>query len=164
MKCEMISWARLHQDCRCLAEKLNALGPFSTLIAVTRGGLAPAAIIARELDIRVVETVGIRSYEEEMHRGAVSLIKALGDGIAMGPNAAILVIDDLADTGATAEALRMILPGATFAAPYVKPQGARFIDHFITQFPQDVWIYFPWDTDQDGLYSAPVTRKEGAGV
>ena len=164
MKYEMISWERFHQDCRHLAEKLNALGSFSTLIAVTRGGLAPAAVIARELDIRVVETIGIKSYEKETQCGAVNVVKALSSAIAARPAEEILVIDDLADTGATAQALRAILPGATFAAPYVKPQGARFIDHFIAQFPQDVWIYFPWDTDQDALYRAPLATKKGVGV
>jgi xanthine phosphoribosyltransferase len=164
MKYEMISWARFHQDCRRLAEKLNSLGSFSTLIAVTRGGLAPAAILARELDIRIVETIGIKSYEQETQRGAASVIKALSGAIATRPVEEILVIDDLADTGTTAQALRRILPGATFVAPYVKPQGACFIDHFIAQFPQDVWIYFPWDTDQDSLYRAPLATKEGAGV
>jgi xanthine phosphoribosyltransferase len=159
MQYEIISWQRFHQDCRCLAEKLNSLGSFSTLIAVTRGGLTPAAIIARELDIRLVETIGVKSYEQETQRGATRIVKMLSDAIATQPREDILVIDDLADTGATAQALRSILPGATFAAPYVKPQGAAFIDHYVTQFPQDMWIYFPWDTGQDALYHAPLMTK-----
>ena len=65
----MISWARFHQDCRRLAEKLNSLGSFSTLIAVTRGGLAPAAILARELDIRIVETIGIKVTSKKRNAG-----------------------------------------------------------------------------------------------
>jgi xanthine phosphoribosyltransferase len=33
------------------------------VIAITRGGLVPAAIVARELGVRVIDTVCIASYD-----------------------------------------------------------------------------------------------------
>ena len=38
-------------------------GPFDAVVAITRGGLVPAAIVARELGIRVIETVCVASYD-----------------------------------------------------------------------------------------------------
>jgi Predicted phosphoribosyltransferases len=64
-----VSWDQFHRDCRALAWRLSAIGPFEALVTVTRGGLVPAAIVARELSIRVIETVSIESYRNEMVGG-----------------------------------------------------------------------------------------------
>ncbi|MBC8443774.1 MAG: xanthine phosphoribosyltransferase, partial [Deltaproteobacteria bacterium] len=57
-----ISWDQLHRDSRALAWRLLEIGPFMGIVAITRGGLVPAAIIARELDVRLVDTVCVSSY------------------------------------------------------------------------------------------------------
>ena len=44
-----VSWAELNRTSKALAWQLLELGPFKGLIAVTRGGLVPAAIVALEL-------------------------------------------------------------------------------------------------------------------
>ena len=44
-----VSWDQFHRDCRALTWRLNSAGPFHAIIAITRGGLVPAAIVAREL-------------------------------------------------------------------------------------------------------------------
>ncbi len=48
-----VSWDEFHRDARALAWRLAAAGPFESIVAVTRGGLVPAAIVARELGIRI---------------------------------------------------------------------------------------------------------------
>ena len=58
-----VSWDQFHRDARALVWRLSAAGPFSAVVAVTRGGLVPAAVVARELGIRVIETVCVASYE-----------------------------------------------------------------------------------------------------
>jgi xanthine phosphoribosyltransferase len=126
--------------------------------AITRGGLVPAAIVARELGIRVIESVCIASYHEYKEQGALAVLKgiapsitAIGDGRGKGT----LVIDDLTDTGATAKMVRELLPNAHFATVYAKPAG-RPVDTFVTEVSQDTWIYFPWDM---GLaYQAPINQ------
>jgi acyl-coenzyme A thioesterase PaaI-like protein len=50
-------------DCRALTWRLNEVGPFHAVIAITRGGLVPAAIVARELGVRIIDTVCIASYD-----------------------------------------------------------------------------------------------------
>ena len=57
-----VSWDQFHRDCRALTWRLNEVGPFHAVIAITRGGLVPAAIVARELGVRVIDTVCITSY------------------------------------------------------------------------------------------------------
>jgi xanthine phosphoribosyltransferase len=49
-----VSWEALHRDARELARRVAAAGPFSGVVAIARGGLVPAAIVARELEIRTV--------------------------------------------------------------------------------------------------------------
>lgn len=151
-----VSWDRFHRDARALAWRLASIGGFSAIVAVTRGGLVPAGIVARELGIRVVETVCVASYHEENLRGQAQVLKPLSETILGRPSEEVLIIDDLVDTGATAKAVREMLPKAHFATVYAKPQGAPLVDTFITEVSQDTWIFFPWDT---GLtFQAPIAR------
>ena len=59
----IISWVELHRDARYLSEVLHQKGPWKGIIAVTRGGLVPAALVARELDIRLIDTICVTSYD-----------------------------------------------------------------------------------------------------
>lgn len=135
-----VTWDQLQRDCRTLAGRLLGKGPFAGIYAVTRGGLVPAAIIARELDIRRIDTVCVSSYDWQA-RGEISTLKRpAGDG------AGWLVVDDLVDTGRTARLLREMLPRAHFAVVYAKPQGRSLVDSFVAEVGQDTWILFPWDS------------------
>src|SRR5262249_31069756 len=58
-----VSWDQFHRDSRALAWRLSGAGPFEAIVCITRGGLVPAGIVARELGIRVIETVCIASYD-----------------------------------------------------------------------------------------------------
>ncbi len=155
-----VSWDMFHRDARALAWRLATIGGFSAIVAVTRGGLVPAGIIARELGIRVIETICVSSYHEETERGKIEVLKPLTDTILARPSAEVLIIDDLVDTGATARAVREMLPKAHFATVYAKPQGLPMVDTFVTEVSQDTWIYFPWDT---GLsFQAPIHKPQRA--
>ncbi|WP_159730199.1 xanthine phosphoribosyltransferase [Methylosinus sp. Ce-a6] len=151
-----VSWDAFHRDARALAWRLSAVGGFSAIVAVTRGGLVPAGIVARELGIRVIDTIGVASYQEETQRGEVHLLKPLSETILARPSEEVLIVDDLVDTGATAKVVRAFLPKAHFATVYAKPQGRPLVDTFVTEVSQDTWIYFPWDT---GLtFQAPIAK------
>jgi len=148
-----VTWDELHRHARALAWRLLELGPWNAIIAVTRGGLVPAAIVARELDIRLVDTVCIASYDDRS-QGALQILKAVaGDGTGM------LIIDDLVDTGHTARAVREMLPKAHFATVYAKPSGRPLVDTFITEVSQDTWILFPWD--QEAVMAKTVIEMKG---
>jgi len=155
-----VSWDQFHRDARALAWRLAASGPFEAIVAITRGGLVPAAIIARELNLRVIETVCIASYHDYKSQGGLQVLKTVAAGVIHGDGAGVLVVDDLVDTGATAKVVRDMLPKAHFATVYAKPQGRPLVDTFITEVSQDTWIYFPWDM---GLAFQPPIAKDHAG-
>ena len=137
-----VSWEQLHRDAKALAWRLLDHDYFKGIIAITRGGLVPAAIIARELNIRLVDTVCVSSYDWQDQSGEVEVLKSVdSDGEGW------LLIDDLVDTGRTAKSVRNMFPQAHFATVYAKPQGRPLVDTFITEVSQDTWILFPWDTE-----------------
>jgi len=152
-----VTWDQLHRDARALAWRLMEKGPFKGVVAVTRGGLIPAAIVARELELRLVESVSVATYMEEQ-RGDPVVTKfptAAGDGTGF------LIIDDLVDSGLTAKVVRELLPKAHFAVVYAKPAGKAVADTFITEVSQDTWIMFPWDTEPQ--FSVPLARRDKTG-
>jgi len=119
-----------------------------------------AAIVARELNIRMIETVCIASYSHENKQGSLQVIKSIAKEVSgNGDGKGVLVVDDLVDTGATAKLVRDMLPKAHFATVYAKPLGRPMVDTFITEVSQDTWIFFPWDT---GLAFQPPINKVGA--
>jgi xanthine phosphoribosyltransferase len=150
-----VTWDELHRHARALAWRLLELGPWHGVIAITRGGLVPAAIVARELDIRLVDTVCIASYQDRT-QGRVEVLKAVaGDGEGH------LIIDDLVDTGETARRVRDMLPKAHFATVYAKPAGRPLVDTYVTEVSQDTWILFPWDIEPQ--FAPPIAgRQRGA--
>jgi xanthine phosphoribosyltransferase len=157
----IISWVELHRDARYLSEVLHQKGPWKGIIAVTRGGLVPAALVARELDIRLVDTICVTSYDSSQagaaakEQGEVQVLKGVaGDGDGY------LLIDDLVDTGRTAQAVRRLLPKAYFATLYAKPAGRAIVDTFVKEFKQTKWIHFPWDIE----YSFATPIKDGGRV
>ncbi len=149
-----VSWNELHRDAKALAWRLAEKGPWQGIIAITRGGLVPAHIIARELDIRIIDTVCISSYDDQAQREPAILKAADGDGSGW------LIVDDLVDTGQTGRIVREMLPGAHFATVYAKPAGRPVVDTFITEVSQDTWILFPWDTEPQ--YARPIAAGRPA--
>ncbi|UZD92312.1 xanthine phosphoribosyltransferase [Cognatishimia activa] len=147
-----ISWDQLHRDARALAWRLDGKGPddgaWKAVVAITRGGMAPAMIVARELDIRVVDTISVKSYSagggDTAQRREAQVLKSPSDEI-MGDGEGVLIIDDLVDSGKTLELVRKLYPKAHFATVYAKPMGEPQVDTFITGVSQDTWIFFPWD-------------------
>lgn len=147
-----VSWDQFHRDARALAWRLSAAGPFRAVVAITRGGLVPAAIVARELGIRVIESVCVASYDYDK-QGEILVLKPVSlDIVGADKGAGVLIVDDLVDTGATAKLVREMMPKAHFATVYAKPQGRPLVDTFVTEVSQDTWIYLPWDM---GLQFSP---------
>ncbi len=150
-----ISWEEFHRHSKALAWRLHEKGEWKGIIAVTRGGLVPAAIIARELEIRLIETVCISSYDHKDQREP-HVLKSVGTD--KGDGSGWLVIDDLADTGNTAKVVRQMLPKAHIATVYAKPAGLPLVDSYVTEVSQDTWIHFPWDIELQ--FSQPECRPE----
>jgi xanthine phosphoribosyltransferase len=93
-----VSWDQFHRDTKVLARRLSTAGPFFGLVAVTRGGLVPAAIIARELDLRLIDTFCVTSYRNEKIRGDAQILK--------GVSAALTDRDGTASSSSTISSIR----------------------------------------------------------
>lgn len=146
-----VSWEALHRACKELAKMLLD-GNYTRIVAVSRGGLVPAAILARELNIREVDSISIASYDHDQ-QGGLTLLK---DAV-LPDDEKLLVVDDLVDTGETARALRERFPKACFVTVYAKPQGRPLVDKYVTDIEQDTWIHLPWDMEL--AYSKPLVGK-----
>lgn len=153
-----VSWEEMHRNAKALAWRLVEKGPWKGVVGITRGGLVPACIIARELDIKMVETLCISSYDHQDQRKAQVLKEASNIGTGEG----WLIIDDLVDTGNTFVIARELYPDAHYACIYAKPEGAPTADTYITEVSQDTWIHFPWDLE--AKYSEPIAGIKAAGA
>lgn len=148
-----VSWEELHRHAKALAWRLAEAGPWAGIVAITRGGLVPAAILARELDVRLIDTVCVASYDHQDQREPRVLKRPEGDGEGW------LIVDDLVDTGQTAKLVREMMPKAHFATIYAKPSGRPLVDTFVTEVSQDTWIFFPWDIEPQ--YRQPISELRG---
>jgi xanthine phosphoribosyltransferase len=154
-----VSWHELHRDAKALAWKLMNAGPWHGIVAITRGGLVPAAIVARELDVRLIDTVSIASYDH-MTQTSGKILKGLSVEVDRAALKNWLIVDDLVDTGGTARLVRELMPGAHFATVYAKPAGKPMVDTYMTEVSQDTWILFPWDTEPQ--FAPPLASAKSA--
>ena len=90
-----------------------------------------------------VDTVCVSSYtlkeqgraeDNKKHRGGID-----------GGNA--LIIDDLVDTGKTAQNRKANVARCSFRHGLRKPDGKPYVDTYITEVSQDTWILVPWDSE-----------------
>ncbi len=127
-----VSWDQFHRDCRALSWRLNDLGPFHAVVAITRGGLVPAAIVARELNVRIIDTMCIASYDHTK-QGELKVLKGVSTEVAKlggGTGKGLLVVDDLVDTGKTARMVREMLPRRAFRQRLCQAAGPAAGRHF----------------------------------
>ena len=125
-----VSWDQFHRDARALAWRLAGInsGQWKAIVCITRGGLVPAAIISRELGIRVIETVSVASYHDYTSQGELAVLKEVTPTLLENGGESVLIVDDLTDTGKTAAVVRAMMPKAHFAAVYAKPKGRPMVD------------------------------------
>ncbi len=150
-----VSWPELHRDARALAWRLKDVGPFEGLVSVTRGGLVPSAIVSRELNIRMIDSISVASYDERA-QSKVEVLKGVNEVFLKTGGEGLVVVDDLTDTGATFARIKELLPHAHYATIYAKPAGRPYADTYVTEVSQATWILFPWDVEM--TYAQPLVR------
>ena len=156
-----VSWGEAHRNARALAWRLAGKGPleggkWKGIVAVTRGGMVPACIVARELDILVIETFCVVTYGQAgkgYDLGTSNVLKTSDQVDNDGEG--WLVVDDLVDSGSTFRVIRKHLPKAHFAAIYAKPAGVDTIDTYISELSQDTWVHFPWEVEPPSAATNP---------
>ena len=147
----IVTWQDIHRDCYELAKKQKNR-TWKKIIGISRGGLVPCAILARELSILHVETICISSYNYQK-QGELVLIK----GLENEDGSDCLVVDDLVDTGKTTKMIRNMLPKSKLVTVYAKELAKNLVDDYVKDVEQDVWIQLPWDLKL--AYNAPLIKQ-----
>jgi xanthine phosphoribosyltransferase len=158
-----VSGPELHRHVRALCWKMNEQYPkvlrgIKAIAGVSRGGLAPMGYIARELEIRLCDTLCVASYHSYQKRGRLKILKDLHPDVlkAIGPQGeGLLIVDDLVDSGNTFRILQKRYPKAFYIALYTKPKGKRTVQLSFLGVSQETWIYLPWDCDAVTLQYVP---------
>ena len=118
-----ISWEEFHRDTRELCAKIKNSGNYDKIVAVSRGGLLPAGILAYELNIRNTAVVNMSTYDGDVRRAAESFqLAAAGVGAV---DEHTLVVDDLSDSGNTCNLLRPLFRRVLLPFTPSPPAGAR---------------------------------------
>ena len=136
-----LNWENLHADLKFLAQEISQRGSFSKIVAISRGGLVPAGILAYQLDIRHVITFNISSYDKDKQHE----LEMLEDPEKIEQiDEKTLIVDDMVDSGQTFTFLKKFFPKATYVSVYAKQRGKSLADFYAKELP-DQWIVFPWD-------------------
>ncbi len=138
-----VGWDEFHQDVKSLCDKIRQSGKYNKIVAVSRGGLVPAGIIAYELNIRNMAVINIATYigAEHLKLDEVDMPEYVG-----AVDEKTLIVDDLSDSGQTLQVLRRQFPKGRYVTVYAKPKGLDEVDLFARAMPEK-WIVFPWDVE-----------------
>ncbi len=139
----LYTWQRLEQDAVHLADKIGE-GKYDAIIAITRGGLIPAYYLARLLNIKVIHTLSLSSYEEEQ-RGTIVFHSIQGISLQIDSEIIeqkkVLFVDDIVDSGETIRTIRKLYPEAPFAT--LVSRGNLDPEYFVAH--EHAWVEFPWE-------------------
>lgn len=135
-----VFWTPFMLACNKLAASIPPDREYKAVVAVARGGMIPATILAHWLKVRRVVSVQVLSYSDDHDQQNRPVILD-----AYGTTEPCLIVDDIADTGDTLEALRPFYPQGDFAAVFAKPKGESLCQFVGERVPQRTWVQFPWE-------------------
>lgn len=138
------SYNELEKDMAALLPQCRAFDP-EMIVAVARGGMIGAQLLAYALDVRNVQLLRAESYDDELQRDEVTVRSE----IEIGGCRRVLIVDDIVDSGKTLAAVREYLlrqnPGLDVrcAAPWYKRSAVLQPDFTCREATE--WIRFFWD-------------------
>ncbi len=97
--------------------------------------------------------VRVRSYEDTQQQDNVLIDDHLPEELKTGDGEGWYFVDDLSDSGKTAQAIRTRWPKAKIITLYSKPAGEKHVDYFHIRIP-NIWAVFPWEADPEGFVPA----------
>jgi hypoxanthine phosphoribosyltransferase len=157
-----LSWAEFDQVLAVLADQIRVQGLPDVVVGVLRGGMVPAVVLAHRLGARAVRGIEItRTVFDSPH--APKQLPLVGDRAGLGELAGldVLLVDDVAGSGATAEMATAVLHSAgparirrvvvvvntaNWDRPTPDEDPFRFFDHVGTACSG--WVRFPWEGDR----------------
>ena len=157
---KFVTWDEVQDHCRSLAQRILDMGRnFKKILVITRGGMFPAGVLARELEIRHIENICIDTYDskDSQKMKVPTLLKPAAEEYLSD----VLIVDDLADTGTTLQMVRDMTQNALVVTIFAKPKGESLVDLFHGRVAQNVWVRFPWDTEKGSKFVKPLAQRGG---
>ncbi|MDR2008029.1 MAG: xanthine phosphoribosyltransferase [Alphaproteobacteria bacterium] len=143
-----ITWEQFFEDSKELSKRIKEMNlNIKGIVCITRGGLAPTAIVSSQLNIRKIETFSIKTYsdsaaQESSYEILTTPLEALAD-----KGEGWIIVDELVDTGNTAEYILEQLPLAKFFVLYSKIPNHKSITKYIKDFDKSIWLCLPWELE-----------------
>ena len=147
---EVMTWDELGVGARALAEAAHADDFLpDVLLAVSRGGLLAAGAVAYALGVKSTFTLNIELYTGVDERLAEPVLLPPVPDVVDLRHARVLVVDDVADTGATLELVKRLCAAEAAetrcAVLYEKPRSTVRCEYVWRR--TDRWITFPWSAE-----------------
>lgn len=143
---DIVTWDKLEVLVKRLAEDVGRA--HDVLLAITRGGLVPAGMLAYLLGHRDILVAAVAFYDDEGKPGdSPAFLQFPADPLLHGKR--VLIVDEVWDTGTTIEAVveRVRLAGGepTTAVLHYKPARSKVRsqpDHHVVS--TDAWVVYPF--------------------
>jgi len=144
---DIVSWEVLDGLVAQLARRL-ASQPFDVMLAITRGGLVPAGMLAYRLRIRNILVAAVEFYDDRGQPGPhPTFLQFPADPLLRGQR--VLIVDEVWDSGTTIHAVtaRVLQAGGipTTAVLHWKP--ARSVvpgEPDVHAVTTDAWVVYPF--------------------
>jgi uncharacterized protein len=150
-----LSWADVDKLIVSMMPRLQAYN-FDLVLAITRGGIIPAAIMAERLMIRQVLVASVVFYEDEEHDLDWPVFMQFPDDNLLR-NKQTLIVDDIWDRGKQIVSIteRIKYAGGTSRSAVLHYKAHR--SHFPDKSPDfyasqtEDWVIYPWDAERGRL-------------
>ncbi len=157
------SWSDIQRLCEVVARKIAASGYKPDLVvAISRGGFAPARILCDLLNVDSLASVSIKYYEEIGTRREKPEVEYPLNADVDGKR--VLIVDDVADTGhslltAKEHVLALGAKDVKVATLHYKPWSAFKPDYYGET--TEAWIVYVWEVRETIKDLAKKFRNEG---
>ncbi len=150
-----LSWAEVDKLIVGMLPRLQAHN-FDLVLAITRGGIVPAAIIAERLAIQQVLVASVVFYEDEEHDLDWPVFMQFPDDSLLRRKQT-LIVDDIWDRGkqivSVTERIKYAEGSSRSAILHYKAHRSQFPDKspdFYASQTED-WVIYPWDAERGRL-------------
>lgn len=144
---DVMTWEGFGQACADLAQQVRESGfrP-GIVVAIARGGLLPGGALAYALGVELVDAVNVERYSDAGSAAAdPTPLAPLLDAASLAGRA-VLIVDDITDTGRTLGVVTRLLRGfgadVRSAVLFSKP-NTIFAPTFVHRRTNG-WVEFPW--------------------
>ena len=146
-----ISWDTFQKDCDVTAVQINK--PIDYIIALSRGGVVPARMMAEIIKPKKFYIIGLKLYNGQSSGDEVEITQDLQSYSEFDRHDNILIIDDISDRGTTLQFAYSHIwknsggSNVSIACPYIKEGTSRVPNFYSREFSNDEWVVFPFEKD-----------------